>query len=212
MAAAQSGLTPLAFTLGLVERLSCVRVTERAIERAKTLLRQRRDLRHDPPDRKGHEYVVEILLRPKITRYTEDALRIARSDSHEHIYSSHFHTTRDQESVWRTRWQEFRRAHPEVDTDDDGHSRRADLFISIGTAGLVSIEFKYLRANCKPAAQGSVRQVRQHLTRHDACVLVLYTAIPASGRLESTARKIREDLPSGKAFVVVMAGPPVEFP
>jgi hypothetical protein len=110
---------PLAFTRGLVEHLSLVRATERATEKAKKFLQERRDLRNEPLDRKGHEYVVEIQLRRRISQYAEDALRIPRSDSHRHIYSSHFHTTRDLESVWRTRWQDFKRAHPDLDTDEN---------------------------------------------------------------------------------------------
>jgi len=211
MAEGQSGLTPLVFTQGLVEHLSHVQVSEEGIREAKKFVRERRDLRNEPSDRKGYEYVVERLLRPQITKYAEDELCIPRSDSHRHIYSSHFHTTNDGQSEWRTRWQNFKRAHPEVDTDDDGHSRRADLFISVGKAGLVSIEFKYLRAKCKPAALGCVRQIRQHLTKHRACVLVLYAATPMSVGLQGTTREIRDDLRSANGFVVVMAGPPVEF-
>lgn len=97
MAEAKTGLTPLAFTRGLVEHLSHVPVA--AIAEAKKFLRERRDLRNEPSDRKGHEYVVEILLRRRINQYAEDALRIPRGDSHRYIYSSHFHTTRDGESV-----------------------------------------------------------------------------------------------------------------
>ena len=214
MAEVNSAVTPLAFTRGLVEHLehpSHVRVTEKAIEKAKTFVRERRDLRNEPSDRKGYEYVVERLLRPRITQYAEDALRIPRSDSHRRIYFSHFHTTSDEPSEWRTRWQDFKRAHPDVDTDDDGHSRRADLFISMGKVGLVSIEFKYLRAKSKPPALGCVRQIRQHLTKHRACVLVLYAATPISAGLESTAGEILGDVRSRNGFVVVVAGPPVEF-
>ncbi len=126
---------PLAFTRSLVEHLSQVRATEKTIEEAKTFVRARRDLRNEPSDRKGYEYVVERLLRPTITKCAENALRIIRSDSHRRIYSSHFHTTSDEPSDWRSRWQDFKRAHQDVDTDDDGHSRRADLFISMGKAG-----------------------------------------------------------------------------
>ena len=161
-------LTPLAFTRGLVEHLSHVRVTDTAITEAKKFLREQRDLRNEPSDRKGHEYVVEILLRRRITQYAEDALRISRSGSHRRIYSSHFHTTRDRESVWRARWEDFKRAHPGVDTDDDGHSRRADLFISMGKK-LVSIEFKYLRAESKllqTVFGGEIAGAADHLARH----------------------------------------------
>jgi hypothetical protein len=209
---AQSALTPLAFTGGLVEHLCHVRVTERAIEKAKKFVRERRDLRNEPSHRKGHEYVVERLLRSRIAKYAAHELGIPGTDSHRHIYSSHFHTTSDGQREWRTRWQDFKRAHPEVDTDDDEHSRRADLFISMGKARLVSIEFKYLRAQRKPAVRGSVRQIRQHLTKHDACVLVLYAATPMSVGLESTACEIRDDLRSRNGFVVVITGPSVEFP
>jgi hypothetical protein len=149
MTEAMAGLTPFAFTRGLVahlEHLSRVRATEAATAKAKKFLRERRDLRNEPSDRKGYEYVVEILLRRRITRYAEDVLHIPRGDSHRHIYSSHFHTTSDEPGLWRARWLEFRRAYPGVDTDDDGHSRRADLFISMRKTGLVSVEFKYLRA------------------------------------------------------------------
>ena len=110
-----------------------------------------------------------------------------------------------------TRWLDFRRAHPGVDTDDAGHSRRADLFISMGKAGLVSVEFKYLRAKSTPGSGGCVRQIRQHLTKHHACVLVLYTATPVSTKLESAAGEIRDELRGSSGFVVEMTGPPIEF-
>jgi hypothetical protein len=197
--------TPLAFTRGLVahlEHLSRVPATEAAIAEAKTFLRERRDLRNEPSDRKGHEYVVEILLRRRTTEYAETVLRIPREESHRHIYSSHFHTTSDEPRLWRARWQEFKRAHPGVDTDDDGHSRRADLFISMGKAGLVSVEFKYLRGKGTPATQACIGQVRQHLTKHRACVLVLYAGTPTSEALESAARQLREDLRRDNGFVV----------
>jgi hypothetical protein len=205
-----NSLIPLGFTLGLVKELSRVRVTEKRIEEAKKFLRGRRDLRNEPWDRKGHEYVVEILLRRRITQYAEDALRISRNDSHRHIYSSHFHTTRDRESVWRTRWQDFKRAHRHEDTNDSGHSRRADLFVSMDM-GLVSIEFKYLPAKSKPAAQACVRQIQQHLTKHRACVLVLYAATPTSTGLERTVEELRDELRGRNGFVVKMTGPPIEF-
>lgn len=203
--------TPLAFTRGLVEHLSHVRVTETTIAEAKGFLRERRDLRNEPADRKGHEYVVEILLGPRIIQYAQDTLRIPSGDSHRRVYSSHFHTTRDGESLWRARWQDFKGAHPDVDTDDDGHSRRADLFVAMGEK-LVSSEFKYIRAKSKPAAQACVRQIRQHLTKHRACVLVLYAATPISAGLESTAREIRDELRGRNGFVVVITGPSIAFP
>jgi hypothetical protein len=207
--------TPLAFTRGLVahlEHLSRVRATEAATARAKKFLRERRDLRNEPSDRKGYEYVVEILLRRRITQYAEAVLRVPRRESHRRIYSSHFHTTSDDPSLWRARWLDFRRAHPGVDTDDAGHSRRADLFISMGKSELVSVEFKYLRAKSTPAAEACVRQIRQHLTKHRSCVLILYAATPTSETLENVARQIRDDLRYDNGFVVVMTGPPVEFP
>lgn len=77
---------------------------------------------------------------------------------------------------------------------------------------LVSIEFKYLRAKSKPAAQACVRQIRQHLTKHRACVLVLYAATPIFTGLESTAGEIRDELRGRNGFVVVMTGHPIEFP
>lgn len=212
MAVANTRLTPLAFTRGLVEHLSLLRATEGATAKAKKFLRERRDLRDEPSDRKGHEYVVEILLRRRITQYAEDALRVPGRDSHRHIYSSHFHTTSDEPSQWRARWLDFKRTHPGVDTDDDGHSRRADLFISMGKPGLVSVEFKYLRPKSTPSAQACVRQIRQHLTKHRACVLILYAGTPTSEALEGAARNIRRDLRRDNGFVVVMAGPPIRFP
>jgi hypothetical protein len=214
MADAMTVSTPIAFSRGLVahlEHFSRVRATGAAIARAKKFLRVRRDLRNEPSDRKGYEYVVEILLRPKITRYAEAVLRIPRKASHRHIYSSYFHTTRDEPSLWRARWLDYKRAHPGVDTDDAGHSRRADLFISMGKAGLVSVEFKYLRPRTRPAVQPCVRQIRQHLTKHSACVLVLYAGTPTSEALESATRQIRHDVRSD-GFVVVMAGAPIQFP
>jgi hypothetical protein len=111
-----------------------------------------------------------------------------------------------------TLWERFKHAHPDVDTHDAGHSRRADLFVSIGKAAIVSIEFKYLRPNRTPAVTGCVGQIRQHLTKHRACVLVLYAATPVSIKLESAAGKIRDELRGCNGFVVVMTGPPIEFP
>ena len=209
MTEGRTGLNLLAFTRGLVEHLehfSHGRFTETAIVKAKKFLRGRRDLRNDPSERKGYEYVVEILLRRRIARYAEEVLRVPRRVSHRHIYSSHFHTTRDEPSEWRSRWQDFTRAHPGVDTHDDGHSRRADLFISMGKARLVSVEFEYLRARARPAVQACVRQIRQHLTKHRTCILVLYGATPISPRLESTAGDIRDELRSRNGFVVVCVG------
>ncbi len=81
----------------------------------------------------------------------------------------------------------------------------------MGKAGLVSIEFKYLRAKSKPAVQACVTQICQHLTKHRACVLVLYAATPVSTKLESTAGEIRDELRGRNGFVVVMTGPPIEF-
>jgi hypothetical protein len=210
MANTLSGMTPVAFTTGLVEHLSHVPVV--GIGQAKKFLRERRDLRNEPSDRKGYEYVVEILLRRRIAEYAEDVLRIPRGDSHRHIYSSHFHTTSDEPSLWRARWLDFKRAHPNVDTYGDGRSQRADLFISMGKSGLVSVEFKYLRAKSTPASQACVRQIRQHLTEHCACVLVLYAATPVSINLESSARRIRSELRGRNGFVVLMTGPPIRFP
>lgn len=205
-------LTPLAFTRGLVEHLSHVRVTKKGIDRAKNFLRERRRLRKKRPKKEsGYEYVVELMFRRKITRYAENELGISTSDSHRHIYSSHFHTTSDVEKKWERRFERFKGDHPEVDTDDAGHSRRADLFISVGNKKLVSIEFKYLGANRRPAVQACVTQVRQHLTKHRACVLVLYAATPVSPKLKGAAEEIQDELQPFNGFVVVKEGPPVEF-
>jgi len=215
MTEAMTASTPLAFARGLVahlEHLCPIRATEAAITEAKKFLRARRDLRNEPSDRKGYEYVVEILLRQEITEYAEDILRVPARESHRQIYSSHFHTTSDEPKLWRTRWRQFRESHPAVDTDDDGHSRRADLFICLGKVGLVSVEFKYLRPTARPAMHTCVRQIRQHLTRHRACVLVLYAATPVSARLERAVGEIRDGLRGCNGFVVVMTGPPIEFP
>jgi len=205
-------LTPLAFTRGLVEHLSHVRVTEKAIDKAKNFLRERRELRKKRPKKESaYEYVVELMFRPIITRYAENELGISRGDSNRYIYSSHFHTTSDVEKEWKRLFERFKLVHSEVDTDDAGHSRRADLFVSVGKAGLVSIEFKYLRANRRPAVHACVRQIRQHLTKHRACVLVLYAATPVSLGLKGAAGEIQDELRSGNGFVVVKNGPPVEF-
>lgn len=98
-----------------------------------------------------------------------------------------------------------------VATDDDGHSRRADLFIAVDKTRLVSIEFKYLRAKSRPAVPACVRQIRQHLTKHRACVLVLYVATPVSEGLEADTQEIRESLSRVNGFVVRVDGPPVVF-
>ena len=205
-------LTPLAFTRGLVKHLSEARITEAKIEKAKRFLKQRRELRNESTAKESaYEYVVEIALRPTITQYAENALIIPRSNSHRRIYSSHFHTASGGQREWKSRWTEFRLTHADVDTDDEGHSRRADLFISMGKTRLVSIEFKYLRPNRKPASQECVRQIRQHLTKHRACLLVLYAATPVSAWLETAESEIRNDLRSHNGFIVVKTGPPVEF-
>lgn len=203
--------TPLAFARGLAEYLSHVRPTSRSMKAAKKFVRRRRDLRGEPLDRKGYEYVVERFLRQGITRYARTTLRIPKGELHQRVYSSHFHTTSDREAVWKTRWEEFSRAHPDVDTDDNGHSRRADLFISMGK-DLVSIEFKYVRPNSKPAAQACVNQILQHLEGHGACALVLYVATPQSAKLASAKEVIREALRRERGFVVEMAGPSISFP
>jgi hypothetical protein len=204
-------LTALAFTRGLVEHLHHVRVTEQAIEEAKNFLTGRRELRKKRLKKeRGYEYVVELVFRPRITQYAKNALGIT-SDLNRRIYSSHFHTTSDTEREWKREWECFKRAHPEVDTDDAGHSRRADLFIAMDV-GLVSIEFKYLRAQSKPAAKACVTQIRQHLTKHRASVLVVYAATPPSAGLASTAEEISVELRGRNGFVVVVTGPPIEFP
>jgi hypothetical protein len=205
--------SPLAFAQGLVEHLADVRITEDAVDEAKNFLRARRALRKKLPKKESaYEYVVELAIRPTITRYATNELGISTSDSSPHIYSSHFHTTSDPEKEWERKWRRFKRAYPEMDTDDAGHSRRADLFIAMGNAGLVSVEFKHVRAKTNPSLRECVRQIRQHLTKHSASVLVLYAAIPVSMKLESTVRRIRDDLRGHNGFVVVVAGPPVEFP
>jgi hypothetical protein len=205
-------LTPLAFTRNLVEHLSQVRATESTVEEAKNFLSRRRELRKRRPAREsGYEYVVEIMLRPTITLYAQNALFIPPDDSHRRIYSSHFHTTSDGPGDWRARWDHFKGAYPNVDTDEDGHSRRADLFISMGTHGLVSIEFKYLRAKSNPGVSECVRQIRQHLTKHCACVLVVYAASPVSVGFERAVHEIRTRLRDSNGLVVVVAGPPIQF-
>jgi hypothetical protein len=205
-------LTPLAFTRGLVEHLCHVRVTEKAIDKAKNFLRERRELRKSAPRRRARTSMLsnscfdpQSPIREERTRHLHERFESA------YLFIAFSHDERCRKRMEEV-WERFKCAHPKVDTDDAGHSRRADLFISMGKAGLVSFEFKYLRANRKPAVQAGVRQIRQHLTKHRACVLVLYAATPISERVESVAREIRDQLRSDNGFVVVMAGPPVEFP
>jgi hypothetical protein len=203
--------TATEFARSLAAHLSRFRVGPKKVEEAKKFVRARRDLRDEPVTRKGYEYVVERIFRPTISEYAQHKLGIKKSDASCHIYSSHFHTTSDEEDHWKKLWNEFRRAYPDVDTNEESHSRRADLFISLGRDRLVSIEFKYLPANRKPAVLSCVRQVRQHLSKHQACLLVLYAGMPVSRKLEKAASEIRNELRGGCGSVVVKIGPAVEF-
>ena len=94
--------------------------------------------------------MVEALLRPTITNYTARALDPKR-DMNRRIYSSHFHTTIDDRQQWRRRWADFKATNPEVDTDDDGHSRRADLFDFDGNRGAGVHRVQVF--TCKPNAR-----------------------------------------------------------
>jgi len=127
------------FAERLCEHLGSVEPTDEDVVGAKKFVRSRRDLREEPLTRKGHEYVVEALLRPAIESFVKKALPDGGPRMHRRVYSSHFHTTSESEDDWKKEWQNFKTAHGEVDTGDQGHSRRADLFISMGTARLVSV-------------------------------------------------------------------------
>src|SRR5438094_3099 len=113
---------------------------------------------------------------------------------HRRVYSSHFHTTSESEDDWKKEWKNFKTAHGEVDTADQGHSRRADLFISLGTAGLVSVEFKYVPAGGVPSVDSTLRQMTQHLSKHQASISVLYAAEPVANAVAAVASAIRAEL------------------
>src|SRR5262245_57670607 len=94
--------TPVEIAQDLCERLSRFRPGQQALIRAKRRLRHQRQRRRQSAGKKGHEYVVEALLRPIITRLAARMLRLrSRHEIPCRIYSSHFHTTGETEDVWR---------------------------------------------------------------------------------------------------------------
>jgi hypothetical protein len=202
----------LDMALAVAELVRGLQVTEEQVSDAAKFVRARRDARGEPPNRKGPEYVVEALLRPIIAEHAAGILGLqAREDWRQYIYSSHYHTSDELEPAWRKRWREFRQTHPDVDTADaSGKSCRADLFIHVPHVGLISVEFKYVAARRTPAITATVKEMRQHLSRHAASVLVLYAARPVSPRLEASTET--QALVGHNAVVASVLGPPVEFP
>jgi hypothetical protein len=152
-------------------------------------------------------------LRPVIIRLARRELAIqSRDELPCRIYSSHFHTAADPEEVWRQRFACFRWIHPCTDTyDAGGHRRRADLFIATDVNRLVSIEFKYVAPRRTPSVSGCASQVRQYLTKHKACLLVIYAGEPESGRLEAVREEIGRSIRSRRGLVVAIRGPAIHF-
>lgn len=203
---------PVSFARSLVaDVLSGYSPTKHALNEAAAFVQVRRDERGEPPGRKGHELVVERLLRPVLTGWAATKLGLTDIDVPLRINSSHFHTCDDAE--WPKSWRTFQQTHRNVDTyDKQGHLRRADLFICPGGRDIVSIEFKYVQQKRVPAPEPCARQMRQYLRVHKASILVIYAATPASPRLETTIRRIRRNIGSARAFVATLAGPSIEFP
>jgi len=204
-------VAPLTLAEGLADFLSKFPPDERTLKEAMTFVRKRRDERGEPLGRKGHEYVVERLLRPVVTGWVATQLGLSDTEVALRVNSSHFHTCDDDK--WPNSWRTFQKEYRNVDTHDErGHLRRADLFICTSGQNIVSIEFKYVAPRRVPARKTCARQVRQYLRLHKASILVIYAALPASSRLNTTIDEIRRQIGKGRAFVVALTGPPVKFP
>ena len=209
-----TAVAPIDVARHLFARLEGFQPTPDAVKRAKRRVRAQRRRRREPPGKKGHEYIVEALLRPVITRLAARMLGLkSRDELPCRIYSSHFHTTDDREEIWRQRFACFRWIHPSADTFDRGnHRRRADLFIATQINRLVSVEFKYVTPGQKPSANACARQVRQYLSQHKACVLVIYAGEDVSFELNTTCDEIQGLIRSKRAFVVAIRGPAMKLP
>ena len=203
------------------DHLSVFCVTPEAVEAANLAVYQRRVARCKALNAKNFEYVIERLLRPVVRDCAMTHLGIQGDDDlvSRHVYSSHYHTTEDDEKVYQRRWDDFKRENPTVDTYDVlRQGCRADLFISLGDKGdkqLVSIEFKYVPPSGILAAGRCARQVLQHISKHDACVLVAYVAQdPPSGPFDRSWKRTLEELAGDpRVFVVApIRGPAVELP
>ena len=206
---------PLRLAQKLAEAILAVPTTTTAVEEARERLRLRRDARGEPQDRKGPEYVIENLVRPRL----EDFLSLTYKVPSDHIRfwvgSSHYHSGNDTHSAeW---WTLFRTRNPTADTHDKtGALRRADLFVVTLAGQIVSIELKYLRAQKSFDKAGYVAQVEQYLAPgdggvgHDATILVVYAERPDGlpSRLADLGNQLAVSLPR-RVIAVVLEGPPV---
>jgi hypothetical protein len=205
-------IPPVSLARNLVtDVLSPFSANDTNLETAMAFVRKRRDERGEPPDRKGHELVVERLLRPVVTDWITRQLDIDDNEAPLRINSSHFHTCDDDK--WPDSWRVFQKCYRNADTHDaHGHLRRADLFICAGGQDIVSIEFKYVAPKRVPPWEACARQMRQYLRLHKASIMVIYAGSSPSPRLDVTIDRIRKKIGSRRAFVVALVGPPIDLP
>src|SRR5206468_4903529 len=163
----QPEMQPLVVARAVSELLAAFRVAPEALVEAKEFVRRRRVARRKALDAKGYEYVVERLLRPIITMNAAQQLGLPDgTDVRQHVYSSHYHTTDDDDRTYKRLWASFKCNYPQVDTyDAQGIMRRADLFIGLPATMLVSVDFKYVRPLHVLAVHPSTKQIRQYLTK-----------------------------------------------
>ena len=120
------------------------------------------------------------------------------------------HDHRISEGVWDWSWREFKQL-PKVDTYEmgtggRGRLRRADLFVRTTSGGIVSFEFKYVAPHSSLNAAASVKQIKQHLRGHKACIFVVYAGGGVSKELARDLRIITKRLVGRPAFIVPRRG------
>lgn len=197
--------SPVKLLKRLVDNLFEVSPQSHEVRAAEAAVKRRHEQRRESRRKNDPEYVVERLLRPKITAWAAEGLAILPADTNRRIYSSHFHTTDDLE--WEKLWKAFRETNPDVDVrDSEGHRRRADLFIDLGRGRLVSIDFKYVKPGRLPDVRTCERQLSLYTSKHRASMVVIYTGSPASPKLLERVRTIRNRVRSRKAYVVAVIG------
>jgi hypothetical protein len=199
------------FAEDLSKHLALVVPTGQQMTDAAVFVGSRRDLRREPASRGGPEYIVEAFVRPLVEAFVSEELERLPSIEHDRVYSSHFHTSRASEAEHERRWASFKRAHRDVDTDDKGHSRRADLFVSFGAAGLVSVECKYSQPCRTVSVESCRKQIKQHLSKHLASVLVIYAGVPLSRGMPTAVDAIRSAIAPISGFVTLIEGPPIQL-
>lgn len=197
----------------IVEAIRLIPTTAATITQARERLRKRRDARNEPQSRRGPEYVVENLVRPRLERFLSREYDVPPEHRPFWIASSHYHSGNDEHAEeW---WRLFTMRHRKADTKDkSGSIRRGDLFAGTLAGEVVSIELKHLRAGRSLDVNACVKQVKQYLkpgnrgAGHDATVLVVYQDRP--GRLDPRVleKKLTAVLPR-KALAVVLEGPPI---